>query len=167
MFERRLKIFLVVLFFMTLVLVGRAMQLQVFGRAYWRERAGEVMRRSSMVETTRGRILDRQGRPVAVDKPCIDACVDYRAIVTPPDEKWVKSVARRRLLNQAKGAYRAAPAAQKRQMIEAEAERVKLDLQKMWQHLATVSGKTAEEIEDVRGQITRKVQMRRRYVWYQ
>src|SRR5688500_3673010 len=166
MFERRLKMFLVVLFFMTLVLVGRAMQLQVFGREYWRERAGEVMRRSSMVETTRGRILDRQGRPVAVDKPCIDACVDYRAIVTPPDEKWVTNVARRRLLNQRGGEYRAAPAARRRELLETEVERVKHDLQQMWQHLANVSGKTIDEIEDVRGQITRKVQMRRRYVWY-
>ena len=138
---------------MTLVLVGRAMQLQVFGRAVLARARGEVdASRSSMVETTRGRILDRKGRPVAVDKPCIDACVDYRAIVTPPDEKWVDDVARRRLL-QPRWATSTARRrrAEARSMLEAEVERVKLDIQQMWAAPgATVSGKTLEEIEDVR-----------------
>src|SRR5688572_24513563 len=167
MFERRLKIFLVLLFFITLVLVGRAMQLQVFGRAYWRERAGEVMRRSQMVETIRGRILDHKGRPVAVDKACVDACVDYRAIPWTPDEAWVKAVARRRVLDRRRDEWRAADAGARKDLLEREGERVRADVRRMWQHLAEVSGKPTEEIDRIRMAILHKVQMRRRYVWWQ
>ncbi len=167
MFERRLKIFLGILCVMTLLLAVRAMQLQVFGRAEWRERAAEVLKRSLMIETTRGRILDHQGRAIAVDKPCIDACVDFRAIPPIPNEAWVRDVARKRLLSSPTGEYRRADAGGKRQMLAVEIQRVKLDIKLMWQHLADLSGKMPEEIDAIRQGITRKVQMRRRYVWFQ
>ena len=42
MFERRLKIFLLILLIATGVLVLRAMQLQVLGRDHWRKQAVEA-----------------------------------------------------------------------------------------------------------------------------
>ena len=53
--------------------------------------------RKSFVEPPRGNILDVRGRELAVDVPCIDVCVDYRAIQDPPDEDWVKGRALERL----------------------------------------------------------------------
>ncbi len=38
-----------------------------------------------------------RGRPLAVDTACTDACVDYRAVVDPPDPRWVTAEARKRL----------------------------------------------------------------------
>ena len=56
------------------------------------------MERPHLVESPRGNILDRSGNhKLAVDEPCIDACVDYRAVQDPPDEDWVKARALERL----------------------------------------------------------------------
>jgi penicillin-binding protein 2 len=143
------------------------MQIQVLGRRYWRERATEVMKRSSMIETTRGRILDVKGRVIAADRPCIDACVDYRAIPAVPDEIWVKKIALRRLADGADAEYRRADPARRKMILEAQIAQVRTDIQIMWAQVARLSGKTPEEIDDIRQSIVRKVEMRRRYVWYQ
>jgi penicillin-binding protein 2 len=156
MFERRLKIFLIMLIAMTCVLTMRAFQLQVLGRAQWRDRAADLMKRSQMIETTRGRILDIKGRPIAVDRPCIDACVDYRAIVQSPDLHWLKRVARRRLAARGLG----------REMLDQEIEQVRADLKIMWAQFAKLSNLTPEQIDEIRQSIVRKVEMRRRYVWF-
>ena len=79
MFERRLKIMLVDVAMPALLLIGRAAQVQIAGRAHWKHEAAEAMKLSHLIETTRGNVTDRKGRLLAVDKPCIDACLDYRA----------------------------------------------------------------------------------------
>src|SRR5687768_14798405 len=93
MFERRLKIFLSILLLVTGVMLVRAVQLQVFGRTYWQEQAAESMKKSRLIETTRGTIFDAKGRPMAIDVACIDAAVDYRAVVEPPDPAWLNTQA--------------------------------------------------------------------------
>jgi len=45
MFERRLKIFLLVLLVMTAGLLLRALQVQVISGAYWQAQAEEIMER--------------------------------------------------------------------------------------------------------------------------
>ena len=58
MFERRLKIFLGLLCVVTLVLVVRAGQLQVVEKDRWRHAAAETMKRTQLVDTVRGSLLD-------------------------------------------------------------------------------------------------------------
>src|SRR5689334_12455105 len=98
MFERRLKILLLVLVLLTLGLFIRVGHVQVVNADYWRQEAVESMKRWQLVETTRGSLLDHHGRPIAMDQPCIDACVDYRVIGDEPDPKWLEERARQRLL---------------------------------------------------------------------
>src|SRR5947199_7384913 len=95
MFERRLKVFLVVLFLVIIALLGRAFQLQVLAADEWQKQAESVGRKRHLVETTRGTIVDCRGREIALDAPCIDACVEYKAIAKDPD--WVRAVAVGRL----------------------------------------------------------------------
>ena len=166
MFERRLKVFLLILFAMTGVLVLRAGHVQIVQKDEWREKAALTMMREQTTETTRGNIRDFHGRVVARDKPCIDACVDFRALSTVPNEKWVRDVAAERLRLRLAEAYTKAPRAEKAEMLRAEVARVNADLASMWQRLATVSGNTVEHIEEARDAIVRKVQLRRRAVWY-
>jgi len=166
MFERRLKIFLVLLCLITLFLVGRAMQIQVFGSGYWKDQAATAMKRHQLVETTRGPILDYKGRSIAIDVACIDAAVDYRAVTHPPDPKWVEAKALDRL--HARGFRRPAKSAR-----EAEVQKVLEDVEAMWATLARVSAKPGEtfteamaRIEETRHSIEQRVAMRRRYVWH-
>ena len=65
MFERRVKIFLAVLILFALFLVARAFQTQVLGRGYWRAEAEKAMTAPEFMETGRGSLLDRKGRPIA------------------------------------------------------------------------------------------------------
>lgn len=166
MFERRLKIFLSILFVFTIALALRAVQVQVIDHGYWDGQAAETMKRSQLTETTRGSILDFRGRPVAVDLACIDAGVDYRAVLEVPDEAWVKSRALDRLIHRLGDGYRRAESGAKKQMLANEIKSVKADIQIMWLTLAKVSGKSIEEIDNIRREIVQKVEMRRRYIWY-
>ena len=69
---------------MTLVLLGRSVQLQLFDHHDWAEAAVRVNTRPELIDTTRGQLLDRNGKVIAENLPCIDACVDYRVITSPP-----------------------------------------------------------------------------------
>ena len=97
MFERRLKVFLFVLAIVTAVLIGRAVDLQILGREHWVEEAAKSLHHETLTETTRGRLLDVRGRPLAEDAYCFDACVDYRAIPKDPDPDWVHEIAAERV----------------------------------------------------------------------
>ncbi|HLL89130.1 MAG TPA: hypothetical protein VK324_07490, partial [Tepidisphaeraceae bacterium] len=173
MFERRLKLVLLVLFLFTGLLVLRAAQVQLLGRAVWEERAEKTMQRSQTVETVRGRLLDVRGRSVAEDAPCIDACVDYRAIVRPADARWVTERARERLRRNRDPAWVNSRGDDRKRLLAAEVERVRADVDRLWDVLAEVSrlpGETAKEaadrIEEARQAIVARVEMRRRYLWF-
>ena len=74
-------------------MVLRAAQLQVFGRNYWQQQATDAMKKSRLIETTRGTIFDAKGKPIALDVACTDAAVDYRAVLDTPDPTWVAAQA--------------------------------------------------------------------------
>lgn len=166
MFERRLKIFLALLVLVTVVLVLRAAHVQVWQKDDWQAKAIEVMKRSRPIETVRGRILDVKGRVIALDRPCIDACVDFRALVSPPDPKWVEQVAGERLRARLRDDYKQIPKPKRLEMIKDESQRVVADIDRMWGRLAQVSGRSPEEIEAARSDVVKRINMRRRYVWY-
>jgi penicillin-binding protein 2 len=160
MFERRLKVFLFVLAVVTAVLVGRAVDLQILGRAHWVEEAAKSLHHDSLTETTRGRLLDVRGRPLAEDVYCFDACVDYRAIPKDPDAQWVHDIAVARVKEQhdKTGSTRA--------MVKDEVVRVQADIDRMWERLTEEGGMTQDQMDDLRQSIVADVEMRRRYTWY-
>ncbi|MGH7178468.1 MAG: peptidoglycan D,D-transpeptidase FtsI family protein [Tepidisphaeraceae bacterium] len=166
MFENRLKIFLGVLFVVTAALLARAVQLQILQRHAWQDLAAVTMRREQSIETMRGTILDRRGVPLAQDVAGIDACVDYRVIVDPPDKKWVDELASSRVRKRLGDEYRAADAAGRTRLREVERELVLARIDVMWATLARESGRTSEEIAESRHAIIRRVEMRRRWLWY-
>ena len=179
MFKRRLRIFLSLLVLAGLVLFGRAFSLQVLGRAEWAKAEVRLSTRPPEVtQTTRGRILDVHGTPLAIDTACTDACVDYRAIVDPPDPKWVEEVATARLRARYGGEFRRQFAlAQRKQMLTAAEQGVAADVAAMWAQLAPMyhpadpdaaaaaAADPAAALEDVRLAIVRQVEMRRRLLW--
>jgi penicillin-binding protein 2 len=169
MFERRLKIFLFFILIFAFGLILRATQIQLLERKKWTDQAAKTMKQSQLVETTRGAILDRTGKRVlAYDAPCIDACVDYRAITEDPDPKWLLGQADQNLhqmltADQIKQARRSGDWAR---MEEDESAHVRGELAAMWTELAHVSGKTPDEIDDIRRSIVTEVETRRRYLWW-
>jgi penicillin-binding protein 2 len=166
MFERRLKIVLFLLFVCTTLLVLRAAQLQIVNRSHWTEAAAEALKREQPIETTRGTIYDVKGVPIAQDVACIDACVDYRAITDPPDEAWVGKLALSWARDRRGDEYRAADSARRRQIIDEERRHVLDRIRVLWSTLAKAGNKEPQDLEETRHDIIRRVEMRRRYVWY-
>src|SRR5688500_585392 len=182
MFERRLKIFLTILLLVTGAMLLRAVQLQVFGRSYWQEQAAESMRKSRLIETTRGMIFDAKGRAIAQDVACTDAAVDFRAVIEPPDPTWLKAQAIARVRRNLGDGYWKVSADERTERIDKQKLVVKSDLDEMWRVLAEELARAGkpegnsvsaaelatalEKIEDTRRAIVERVQMRRRYVWY-
>ena len=170
MFNRRLRIFVAVIFAISLMLFGRVFQVQVIAHSYWDSQAIGLLTKPQITETTRGRILDIHGTPLAVDMPCTDACVDYRAIIDPPDPKWVQTIAIARLRNRLGADYRAARADQRKTMLNDEIKQTLADIKSMWQTLAILNPKVDEHadrpaaISSIRQGIVEAVQERRKKV---
>ena len=165
MFERRLQVLLVFLAVFCVCLALRAVALQGFEHASW---VGAVKNSEGITEkltTTRGRILDVKGRELAIDQPCIDACVDYRAITLVPDDAWVRSIARARVKLRVDN-YLDIPLADRKKLLDAEMTRVKADITAMWRDLASLSHQSNDDVDDIRRQIIRRVETQRRLSWY-
>jgi penicillin-binding protein 2 len=165
MYERRLKIFLILLFLVTTVIALRAAHIQIIQHDHWNEAAKEAMKRESYVETTRGRIVDFRGEELAVDLPCMDIAVDYRVIPAEPDKRWVAEKARQRLRHREGAAYTNADRATRKKMFEEEAAAVRADIENMWKRLGEFLP-PGQDIQTVRDQIVQRVEQRKRYIWY-
>ena len=160
MFERRLKIFFGILAAVTLVVLLRAFQLQVVRGSEFQQMASENMRRTTLIETVRGSILDFKGRVLAKDEPCTDAAVYYQAIAR--DERWIRTYA----VNRLGQTLRKTPKEQREKLIEDEIKRVNADIDAMWIELAKIAGKTPEEIHQVQLAVRHRIQARYRHLWF-
>jgi penicillin-binding protein 2 len=154
-YERRVIILLVLLALGFGVLLLRAGQMQLVQHSAWEQFVAGELNRSALVETTRGRIVDRKGRVLAKDEPCIDARVDFRALVEPADEEWVKWTAYRRARQRAD--YSSS-------VWEAEKLAVIADLERLWDELAAAGGVGRAEIDALRHEIADRVADRRAYL---
>jgi penicillin-binding protein 2 len=159
------------------VLVARAMQLQVLRRDDYRHQAQLEMTNEELTETIRGQIKDRNGQVIAMDMPCINACVDYRAITREPDEDWVKKIATQRAVR--RDDYAAGDIARRREIIKEEIAATNDRIKVMWAKLARLAENSPGSVDDsetgtdpattidqIRDRIIRSVESRRRYLWY-
>jgi penicillin-binding protein 2 len=92
---RRLIILFVLLAFVMLAISLRLAQLQLAQAGKWQSEARKFIDRPQVVETSRGTILDRNDRPVAMDTACYDLAIDYRAMSL--DDRWITQRAMARL----------------------------------------------------------------------
>src|SRR5690242_518628 len=119
-----------------LVLLARAMQLQVIEREDWAKKAAESMRSETLAETTRGRILDAKGAVLAEDEPCIDACVDYRFIQDPPEPLFLQQTALQRVKEKYGTDYTRATSARRKELLAEETTLLQSQIHAMWEKLA-------------------------------
>jgi penicillin-binding protein 2 len=182
MFERRLKIFLLVLLCLTGALLARAMHVQVLRHSYWTDRAAGLLQTTQTTETVRGRILDVTGKvEMAVEVASTDACVDYRAIIDPPDPEWLnKDIVTPRLYSKfGRRELLRFPTDKQKSLRQEETAAVLADIESMWATLAELYLPTDDDpvgsdgqvdkraaIEEIRHEIVHRVEMRKRWVWY-
>lgn len=98
MLFRRLFIIFAAFLLLSAGLAVRLFHLQVSQAQKWEDEAKVFVHRHRILETHRGEIVDRQGERLALDKPCYDLAIDYRAMNL--DDRWLTRQAIRRMKEQ-------------------------------------------------------------------
>jgi len=81
MFRRRVTAFWLVLSVLTVVVVGRLVQIQIVEAAYYEELASRILtQRPEYTSAPRGTIYDRHGTPLLRDEPTWDICLHYAVL---------------------------------------------------------------------------------------
>ena len=80
-----------------LVVFGRTVQLELTQGAGFRAEALRPVEKRTVLPAPRGRILARDGAPLAYDQTIRAVAVDYRWLQDPPDGRWLRATARARL----------------------------------------------------------------------
>ncbi|HEV3136987.1 MAG TPA: penicillin-binding transpeptidase domain-containing protein [Pirellulales bacterium] len=89
---------ILVLFGLALAVVfARAVQLELTDGATYRELSAKPLERTVMLAANRGRIVARDGTPLAEDRRAVGLAVHFRYLETPSDPEWLRRLARSRL----------------------------------------------------------------------
>ena len=153
MFRKRLNILYLVILGLTAVMLARMGQLQLHDGARYSRRSTESLKSKRLTATCRGAIRDRNGLQLAIDRPSLDVCVDYRALVREP--RWLRRTARRQWRLRHPG-----------EPPDTEAARAELAerLEHMIQRLSVLTGYTLEQLEESRRTIRSRVEAVKRIV---
>jgi cell division protein FtsI/penicillin-binding protein 2 len=95
--QRRIRLCLLAFVLLLLVVLGRAVQLEVTQGAAFRAEAAKPLVRRHRLRGVRGRILARDGTVLACDRETPALAVHYRWLEEPADPRWVRRMARSRL----------------------------------------------------------------------
>jgi penicillin-binding protein 2 len=156
MFERRLRLFLLFIFFGAFLLAARAAQVQVLQRGEWVARANDDVERPTYINARRGDLLDFKGRVIATDVPSFEASVNFRVLGEEPDARWFKQETERRARKQP--GWADADDDQRLLMVAEQQQGVRNDLADMWTTLAALAGKTPEAMNELRKELVQDVQ---------
>jgi len=95
--RRRLRICLAAFAVLLLIVFSRVVQFEVTEGSAFRAEATRPLVREKHVPGVRGRILARDGTVLACDREVLAVAVHYRYLEQPPDPRWLRATARRRL----------------------------------------------------------------------
>lgn len=147
--RRRLRLMVVVFSVAWIVILGRAVQLERrYGNAF-RAEALKPLRREIALPAVRGRILARDGSPLAVDEQLQALAVHYRYLQSAPDETWLRNQARLRLSR---------PDRRNRERVEAERTAFLAELQSLNLRLAELCRLSPENWRARTARIERRIE---------
>lgn len=147
--QLRLRVILFGFLMLVLVILGRLIQLEHSYGAAFRETAAKPQERRTVMPAPRGRILARDGSVLAVDEPCMALAVHYRYLQQPPNPRWLRSIARRRLSRDAR---------RDAGQISLKQNEVRVELAELHRRLARMSGLSPDAWEARISRIQRQVE---------
>ncbi|MBA4028307.1 MAG: hypothetical protein C0475_04120 [Planctomyces sp.] len=141
MFERRVALLCAAAGLCLIPAIAQVGRLTVTRGAALRAEAESRLVEQRWVGTTRGAILDRRGRVLAIDRPGLDVAVDYAVI----SGQWAQTQAQKRARRQAGWArWRTMSAAERQGAAAAHVPEYVARLEAGWRWLARVTGADAE-----------------------
>jgi penicillin-binding protein 2 len=81
MYDKRIKIFIIISALFSLVCVLRLVQMQLLGSSFVQDEIAQLKNQrgvSYQLKTLRGKILDRNGKLLAADQPQFQLCINYK-----------------------------------------------------------------------------------------
>ncbi len=142
MYKRRIKVFFALVFFVMLILTGRLGYLQIVKGPEHLDEAILRVRNIQTLPPTRGRILDRQGRILAMDDPCFDLSLHYQFMTNDPN--W--SAAQRRRIEKQTG------------VSPSDAQKIlQQRVEESWRIARAVAGRYGEDLPLRVGKVVRRI----------
>ncbi len=161
MFHRRLALLMVFFLLGGSVLLARVARLTVIDGADLLAEAERRLVSERWIETTRGRILDRKGRVLAMDRPAFDVAVDYEVITG----EWALQQAARAARRAHADEWLELSPFERDALIEAELAPFQNELEQMWTEFARVAGVDREELERRKNSIIADVNRMAVSIW--
>lgn len=143
MFHRRLALLMVFFLLGGSVLLARVARLTLVDGGDLLAEAERRLVSERWIETTRGRILDRNGLVLAMDRPAFDIAVDYQVITGDWAMQQAAAAARRANSD----TWLELSPAERDALIEARLPEYRDQLEALWSDFATIAGLPREELE--------------------
>jgi penicillin-binding protein 2 len=154
MFIRRLMLLGVLFLCAVVVLAGQSYRLTVAQGDKHLEVAEGRLVLEKWTPTVRGKVLDRKGRVLALDKPGFDVMVSYPVI----SGEWAYDQAMRQARKENRAGWYKLTPAEKDEIARRLLPPYELKQMEVWTRLARVLGMTREEMDEKRNAIRAKVQ---------
>ncbi|TVQ31821.1 MAG: hypothetical protein EA376_07460 [Phycisphaeraceae bacterium] len=161
MFHRRLALLLVFAGLAAIALISQLMRLTVVEGAERRRVAESRLVTERWTPTFRGRILDRRGRVLAVDRPSFDVAFDYRVITGV----WAYSEAAAHARRDHQDDWVQLSAIERDALIERYLTLYEARLNEMWELVAEMARIDRAEIEERKSRVVERVQRMASAVW--
>ena len=161
MFRRRLAILAVVFvaaFALPLIKLAR---LTTTRGEELRETAEANLVSKQLLPTGRGKILDRKGRVLAVDRPSYDVAVDYSVITG----QWAYSEAARQARRANKNTWKQLSPIQRDELVQTLLPEYRRRLDEGWRAFASISNVPLSDIEDRKSAVVAEVSRQAATVW--
>ncbi len=154
MFHRRLLLLLVMVIVGMFVLVGQLYRLTVVQGAEHLSEVDAALVDSELLPTYRGRIVDRNGEVLALDRPCFDILVDYRLI----SGQWAMAAAGSEARRTHKDEWNELSRARREELIEQCRPRYDREAAAVWEQIARLGRVPLDEVLEARDGIARRVE---------
>ncbi|MHC4209329.1 MAG: peptidoglycan D,D-transpeptidase FtsI family protein [Planctomycetota bacterium] len=161
MFHRRLALLWVAAAVVTLLLMGQMTKLAVGQGEVRRAAAHRRLDLVTVLPTTRGRILDRHGRVLAVDRPSYDVAVSYDVITGA----WALKQAAARARSAQREAWPAMSPQQRDEAIARHLPHFQEQIDAVWEAVVATGGIDRPELERRLDAIKQQVQTTAAAVW--
>jgi penicillin-binding protein 2 len=154
MYQRRLLLIAVVMTGAGLLPLLQVARLTTVKADELREDAERRLRTETFLATERGRIIDRKGRVVALDRPSFDIAIDYSVITG----EWVHDTARERARRAAGTAWSSMGRERRQELASAQEPMLRTHLEQAWQLFAKTGGLSLEELNKRKAEVRDQVE---------
>lgn len=161
MFHRRLALLFCAAIIGATALCGQLVRLTVVKGDELRAAAESALVRERWTPTVRGRLLDRKGRVLALDRPSFDVAVDYDVI----SGVWAHRMAEREARRENAEAWGVLDAVGRERLIESHRGLYDTQLDAFWREFAQAAELPTDEIEQRKSDILRRVRRIAASVW--